>query len=177
MKTYRSWEITSWPGVLWKVPASRAVWPVFHHMGSDVRPDSDEYGRAVGDTVWAARIDDDQIFGLAWEWIEVKPGVPAIRDPNGFVSNVKLVSQDGDDLGELQSVVCLNGIVHSTDWQDTVGSVMRGGVAVPEDLHAPVGSLLRAPASAAQGELALLRRLVAKLPYQSRPLAAQARAR
>ena len=144
-------------------------------MGTEIRADSDEYGRAMGDTVWAARVDDDQIFGLAWEWIEVKPGVPAIRDPNGFVSNVRLVNPEGDGLDELQSVVCLNGIAHAMPWQEAVGEVMRSG-ADALDLQVPAMHLLPAPGHTAPGELALLRKLVAKLPYQSRTLSARVRA-
>ena len=141
-------------------------------MGTDVRIDSDEYGRAVGDTVWAARIDADHIFGLAWEWIEVKPGVPAIRDPNGFVSNAKLLNQDGHDLDELQSLVCLNGIAHSMPWQEAVSEIVRTGSASVDE-HALSQHMLPAPGQTAPGELALLRRLVANLPQQVRRLPPQ----
>lgn len=104
-------------------------------MGTDVRANSDEYGRAAGDTVWAARIDEHQVVGLAWEWIEVQPGVPAIRDPNGFVSNARLLGRYGADLEELQSVVRLNRIAHDTPWQRVVSRAVRNAVGQVE-LHA-----------------------------------------
>jgi hypothetical protein len=167
MKTYRSWEITSWPEVLWKVPTSRLRWPVFHHMGTDVRADSDEYGRAMGDTVWAARIDDDQIFGLAWEWIEVQQGVPAIRDPNGLISNIRLLDKHGDELDELQAVVRLNRVAHVTPWQGVVSHFLRTGVAPADTVAGPQPMPTERRQSAAT-ELALLRELVAALPFQAR---------
>ena len=169
MKTFRSWEVTSWPEVLWKLPASKLRWPIFHHMGTDVRADSDEYGRAVGDTVWAARLGEDQIFGLAWEWIEVKTGVSAIRDPNGFISNVKLLDKNGDELEELQTVVHLNRVVHTTPWQEVVGQVVRTGDGAV-DVRAALGPLPAARVQSAAHELALLRELVATLPSRGRAL-------
>lgn len=166
MKTFRSWEVTSWPEVLWKVPASRSRWPIFHHMGTDVRADSDEYGRTTGDTLWAARIDENQIVGLAWEWIEVQPGVPAIRDPNGFVSNAKLLGKHGADLEELQSVVRLNRIAHGTRWQRVVSRVVRDAVG-PVDSPTAWPPLSATRLRADPNELAQLRELVANLPFQA----------
>lgn len=121
----------------------------------------------MGDTVWAAHLGEDQIFGLAWEWIEVKPGVPAIRDPNGFVSNVRLLDKNGDELEELQSVVHLNRIVHTTPWQETVSHVVRTGEGAL-DVHVALGPLLAARVQTTNRELALLRELVANLPSRGR---------
>lgn len=168
MKTFRSWEITSWPEVLWKAPASRSRWPVFHHMGTDIRADSDADGRAIGDTVWAARVNSDQIVGLAWEWIEVKPGAPAIRDPNGFVSNVRFLGPYGADLDELQALVRLNRIAHVTPWQSVVGRAVRAGGSWL-DQRVGLRPLPGAQRRADAGELALLRDLVANLPFQPAP--------
>ena len=38
----RSWVLKSWPEVHWQVPANSKRWPVFQHMGTDVRPDRDD---------------------------------------------------------------------------------------------------------------------------------------
>ena len=83
--TIRSWVIKSWPEVQWKPPADRSQWPLFHHMGTEVRPSLDEMGRKIGDTVWVARVQGTKLIGAAWEWVELLPGVAAIRDPNGFI--------------------------------------------------------------------------------------------
>jgi hypothetical protein len=94
-------------------------------MGSEVRLDPDDEGRLVGDTLWAARLDGDRLAGLAWEWVLVRPGVPAIRDVNGLVSNLLLLSQDGTLLTELQALVGLNVMVHRCRWQATLRKVVR----------------------------------------------------
>lgn len=129
----RSWVLKSWPEVVWQPPASASLWPVFHHMGTDIREELDELGRTVGETVWAAQLDDGSLLGAAWEWVEAAQGVPALRDPNGFISNLTFVGEDGRGFDELQLIVGLNRIAHATAWQDTVrsvvGAVRSGAVA------------------------------------------------
>ncbi len=135
--TIRSWVIKSWPEVLWKPPADRSQWPVFQHMGTEMRSLPDELGRKIGDTVWVAHLHEDQLIGAAWEWVELLPGVAAIRDPNGFVSNARLVGDDNDLLDELQCIVGLNRIAHATIWQSLAARCVRGEearVSGPADL-------------------------------------------
>ncbi|MCY7315701.1 MAG: hypothetical protein LH480_08805 [Rubrivivax sp.] len=127
--TIRSWVIKSWPEVQWKPPADRSQWPVFQHMGTGMRPSPDESGRKIGDTVWVAHLDEDQLIGAAWEWVELLPGVAAIRDPNGFVSNARLIGDDNDVLDELQCIVGLNRIAYATPWQSLVAQCVLSGEA------------------------------------------------
>jgi hypothetical protein len=122
----RSWVLKSWPEVMWQAPEDLLHGPVFQHMGTDVRAESDDLGRLVGETVWAARLADDQLVGLAWEWVEILPGVPAIRDPNGIVANLRLLNAAGAEMDELQSIVGLNRIAHAVPWQRTVAQMARG---------------------------------------------------
>jgi hypothetical protein len=102
-------------------------------MGTDIRAERDELGRTVGETVWAAQSDDGSLLGAAWEWVEVLQGVPALRDPNGFISNLKLVSDQGSEFDELQMIVGLNRIAHATAWQvavrDVVGAARSGAAS------------------------------------------------
>jgi hypothetical protein len=123
----RSWVLKSWPEVDWQPPPNLALGPLFQHMGTDVRPEVDEFGRAIGETVWAACVGDDQVIGAAWEWVEILPGVPAIRDPNGFVTNARLVDDYGAELQELQTIVSMNRIAHATPWQNAVVQAIHGG--------------------------------------------------
>ena len=44
----RSWVLKSWPEVVWQPPASSSLWPLFHHMGTDVRIELDELGLRGG---------------------------------------------------------------------------------------------------------------------------------
>lgn len=131
----RSWVLKSWPEVVWQPPATAALWPVFHHMGTDIRSERDELGRTIGETVWAAQLGDGSLLGAAWEWVEAMQGVPALRDPNGFISNAKLVGDDGSELNELELIVGLNRIAHATAWQDVVCQVV--GAAGTAGLQTP----------------------------------------
>jgi hypothetical protein len=106
-------------------------------MSSEVRLDPDADGRLVGDTLWAARLDGDRVAGLAWEWVLVRPGVPAIRDVNGLVSNLLLLAQDGTLLSELQATVGLNVIVHRCRWQATLRKVVAQTQASRAGRRAP----------------------------------------
>lgn len=130
----RSWVLKSWPEVFWQLPDDLVRGPVFQHMGTEVRPDLDELGRAVGETVWAARLADDQLIGVAWEWVEVLPGVPAIRDPNGIISNLRLLAQDGAEMEELRAIVGMNRLAHAIAWQQTV---MHGARAMHSSVPRP----------------------------------------
>ncbi len=154
----RSWVLKSWPEVLWKLPADLRQGPVFQHMGTEVRTDLDDHGRAVGETVWAARLADDRLIGAAWEWVEVLPGVPAIRDPNGIISNLRLVDDEGQELEELQLIVGMNRIAHAMPWQQAVVRVARGTAAQGR----------QQAARRASDESARLRELAAVLPRRAR---------
>lgn len=154
----RSWVLKSWPEVVWQPPASASLWPVFHHMGTDIRGACDEQGRTVGETVWAAQLNDGSILGAAWEWVEAMHGVPALRDPNGFISNARMVCDDGTEADELQLIVGLNRIAHSIAWQEAVrqvlGAAMQGGPASlgPDALDWPQ-ALCRMDAVAGMGKM------------------------
>jgi hypothetical protein len=102
-------------------------------MGTNVRGDLDDAGRRVGETVWAARLDDDRVIGAAWEWVELRPGVPAISDPSGFVTNGCLLDADGAALEEPSVIVGLNRIARTKPWPGVVARAVRGESRV-EDL-------------------------------------------
>jgi hypothetical protein len=128
----RSWVLKSWPEVSWELPPQETHWPPFQHMGTNVRADRDEAGRCVGETVWAARLHDDRVIGAAWEWVELLPGVPVIRDPNGFITNGCLLDAQGEVLPEPGMIVGLNRIARTIPWQGVVARVV-GGEPMLED--------------------------------------------
>lgn len=166
----RSWVLKSWPEVMWQLPADLRQGPVFQHMGTEVRPDLDDHGRAVGETVWAARLADDRLIGAAWEWVEVLPGVPAIRDPNGIISNLRLVDDDGQELEELQLIVGMNRIAHAMPWQQAVVRAARGAVAPAAGSRRTVRRAAAANAASLEAdESARLRELAAVLPRRAEP--------
>ena len=124
----RSWVLMSWPEVHWELPAEDSRWPLFQHMGTHVRGDLDGSGRLVGETVWAARLDADRVLGAAWEWVELRPGVAVVCDPNGIITNGRLLDANGDALGEASAIVGLNRIACTIRWQRIVARAARGEV-------------------------------------------------
>lgn len=121
----RCWLIKAWKEAVWHQPIDTSQWPVFHHIGTDVRDDCDEEGRTVGETVWSAWLLDGSLLGVSWEWVEVRPGVPALRDPNGFVSNACLIGEDGQRIDETGTIVGLNRIAYTVAWQKVVRRVLK----------------------------------------------------
>jgi hypothetical protein len=59
---------------------------------------------------------------VAWEWIELMPGVLIISDVNGLVSNARFMTEDGRQEDELRAIATSNLIAYSTPWQNEVMS-------------------------------------------------------
>ena len=47
-----------------------------------------------------------------------------MADPLSVVTNLRLVNPDGDTLTPLESLRCLNEVVHALPWQDEVERVL-----------------------------------------------------
>lgn len=132
----RSWVLMSWPEVHWELPAEQSNWPLFQHMGTHVRGNLGGSDCLVGETVWAARLDADRVLGAAWEWVELRPGVAVICDPNGIISNGCLLDANGNALGEASAIVGLSRIACTISWQHIVARAARGEVVDEVDLPA-----------------------------------------
>ena len=174
----RSWVLKSWPEVHWQLPAGSKRWPVFQHMGTDIRPDRDADNQIVGDTIWAVRLDASRVLGVAWEWVALQGHLPAVRDANGFVTNGTLFDEDGRALDELASIVRLNRVAHAVPWQGIVARVLSGETA---EMVSPMAAelldadpLVRMARATEAGVPALARRLPARQTKAARvlPLAA-----
>jgi hypothetical protein len=115
--TMRSWMVMAWPRVDHKVSAELLGLPGFKHMETALRQDPDESGRRVGESVWLSVQRGKRVTGVAWEWVEVAPGLVALSDLNSVVSNARWVSELGTEFDELTSVVVLNLVLHALPWQ------------------------------------------------------------
>jgi hypothetical protein len=73
----------------------------------------------AGQTVWAAR-DDEGEAGVAWDWVQIARGVVAIADPMSLVTNLRLVSGQGEVLTMHESARFLNEFVRTLPWQHEV---------------------------------------------------------
>lgn len=112
------------PCVEWYLPADSAEWPQFCHLGSAVDGPDPAAGLAAGHSCWVALVAGHAV-GLAWDWVEVAHGVPALRDPNSLVSNLQFLSAEGEPMGELGATVCLSRLVHRLAWQAPVRMLLQ----------------------------------------------------
>ena len=136
----QSWMIKSWPIIEWfpSVPAEESR--VFLHMSTQVRQESRGAQPLVGSTVWLGSIAG-QHAGLAWEWVELRPGVLMLADPNSITTNLCMVDVTGRRQDELASSVSLNRLLHQLPWQEAVCEVIHSaqtGRAVGVAARAPV---------------------------------------
>lgn len=121
--TIPAWQLIAWKPVL-------ATLPEFRRTLAQMRPlnepaagigDGREGVGAVaaarqGQALWAASHGGEPL-GLAWDWAEVRDQVVALCDPMKVLSNVRLLGDDGEPLGEAERIVHLNSAVHELDWQ------------------------------------------------------------
>jgi len=115
------WTVRAWPPLLWQVDNLRPL--ALRHLGTRVTNPGDQVSRTSGQTIWAAAAAEGQA-GMAWDWIQLSAGVVAMADPLSVVTNLRLINLDGDTLTPLESLRCLNEVVHTLSWQDEVERVL-----------------------------------------------------
>ncbi len=111
--------IKSWTTVEWYLPPDSEELPLFLHAGTQRRDNADAAGTRMGDTIWLLK-DSPEPAGLAWEWIEIRPGVIMLADPNAMVTNLRLVDSHHRAVLGMNLVRICNRIVHALRWQERV---------------------------------------------------------
>lgn len=128
----QSWMIKSWPIIEWKLPPEMTLWPTLAHANSTVREGTGEHTeRRCGETVWIGVVDGQSV-GAAWEWVELRPGVVMVSDPNSIVTNLRFLDAAGSPQAYLPSVVSINRLAHMLPWQPTVAALVAASRAQPE---------------------------------------------
>ena len=97
-------------------------------LDTTVHVDTDGSRMRHGQVVWGiggAGSGCSHVAGIAWDWQEVQEDVVAISDPMAVQSNLELVDQDDQSLGQTQQLLCLNRVIHSLPWQDRVCALWR----------------------------------------------------
>lgn len=117
------WMVIGSPRVEWYLPDDMDQWPQWHHMSTRVTGFVGETARARGHVVWATQVCARNAV-LAWDWVEIKPGVAVLADVNAVLTNLRFTSQEGEDLEELEGVVNANRIIHTLPWQLAVRSLL-----------------------------------------------------
>jgi hypothetical protein len=122
--------IKSWPIIEWKLPRDMGAWPALVHANTSTRAAAHgPADRRCGETVWIGVVDGKSI-GAAWEWIELRPGVVMISDPNTIITNIRFLDEDDAYQEFLPAVVSVNRLAHVLPWQATVAATLA---ATPDD--------------------------------------------
>ena len=64
---------------------------------------------------------------MAWDWVQIAHGVVAMADPMSLVTNLRLVSDQGEVLTVHESARYLNEFVRRLPWQQEVQIALRAG--------------------------------------------------
>ena len=115
----QSWMIKSWPIIDWFPPQPDEGWPSFLHMSTHVHHERRGTEPCVGSTVWVGAIDG-AYAGLAWEWVELRPGVLMLADPNSIITNLQVMDAGRLPKNPLDAAVSLNTVLHRLPWQEKV---------------------------------------------------------
>lgn len=130
----------SLPPVECYLPEDLGGWHVFHHLATNVREHVLEDGLQVGDTVWGTVVDGQQL-AVAWDWVEARPGVMCLLDPNSIVTNIRFIDRSDTYQEPLQAIISANRLTHHWPWQSAVADVLSQQTAMR-----PIGSALARPA-------------------------------
>ena len=95
-----AWIVCAWPPILWQ--ASRAPQLHLTHLGTRVLNFGDESSPCTGQTLWGDE-SEDHSAGVAWDWVRLMPGVVAMSDPLGLVTNLKLLDDQGEALTNVEA--------------------------------------------------------------------------
>ena len=112
-----SWSLRAWPTVLWQATSVSDL--QFVHLGTRVLSAGTGGQQSLGQTLWGRRADDVEA-GVAWDWVQLMPGVVAMVDPMSVVTNIRLLSLEGEVLTAWEAARHLNDVVHNLPWQKEV---------------------------------------------------------
>lgn len=113
--TFAAWNVIRAPKVRSNTPNDHAPAITLQHLSTQI-VDISKSGCAAGNAVWGAMIDSDDVY-LAFDWQEMRQGVPVLTDPNGIISNLSFVNPAGEEEPLLRQIVGLARLLHITPWQ------------------------------------------------------------
>ena len=124
MTVPQAWLVMSLPPVECYLPDDLGGWHVFHHLATNVREQVLEDGLQVGDTVWGTVVDGQQL-AVAWDWVEARPGVMCLLDPNSIVTNIRFLDRSDTYQEPLAAIISANRLTHHWPWQSAVADVLK----------------------------------------------------
>lgn len=115
-----AWQVISWPRVYWSVRQFNKNTKTLAHLGTSVQGFGGASDLKHGLSLWGCELDG-AMFGIAWDWAEVRPDVVALADPMKILSNIVLLDSDRCCMGESRRLLYFNTAVFQLPWQEQAG--------------------------------------------------------
>ena len=119
-----SWQVTDLPRVECYLPLHVPLLVRLHHIETQVRPETLDVGRRVGGTLWEELFNGRRLL-VAWDWLEIMPGVVCLLDPANVSTNIRFLDARGCYEEPAQAMISVNKLVHRTPWQREVASALK----------------------------------------------------
>lgn len=120
--TVPAWSVYAWPALVYRAQAATA-WQLTH-LGTCVFSPGDAHQPCCGQTLWGSDLESGAA-ALAWDWVGLCPGVVALADPLGLITNLQLVDDAGEPLPTLKAAMHLNQMVRALPWQTEVQRALQ----------------------------------------------------
>jgi hypothetical protein len=117
-----AWSVYAWPALVCRAHQP-PDWRLTHLSTCILNPGNDSQP-CSGQTLWGSDLETGAA-ALAWDWVRLCPGVVALADPLGLVSNLHLVDEAGAPLPSLQAALHLNELVRALPWQHEVQRALQ----------------------------------------------------
>lgn len=110
-----SWHIVTWGPVFVREHAFDAMVKRMRPLGVTIDTVQNEKHRR-GTVLWG--VNDDRIHaGIAWDWLELTPGVIVMADPMKILSNLRVMADDEDGCELDGRLLRFNRALHRMHWQ------------------------------------------------------------
>jgi hypothetical protein len=119
---------------LWQATCAKEI--QLFHLGTRVLNAGDGGQPSAGQTMWAGPSHDGEA-GVAWDWVQVLPGIVAMADPMSVVTNLRLLGPKGEVLTAWEAARHLNEMVHALPWQDEVQRALSSQSDAPRRRRLP----------------------------------------
>lgn len=123
--TLRAWMVLAWPKVEWRIEEDLTGMAKFSHISTTLRRGGAPGDMPRGETVWAAAQDNGKTIYMTWEWVEARPGLVALSDPNTIVTNSEMLDMAGQPLDEWKVIQATNVVAHMVPWQELALETVR----------------------------------------------------
>jgi hypothetical protein len=124
-----AWIVCAWPPLTWQAQSTPQLRLV--HLHTLVEPLGEPGAPCRGQTLWATPASQPPTAGLAWDWVQMAPGVYVLTDPMGLITNLQLVSPQGELLSVSQMALYLNELVRQLPWQAEVQRTLQQSLGSP----------------------------------------------